>query len=83
MPRRNDRAAYTLTNIKSSLTRALLRKLKFITYKTSQSSDQEAAVTERLNFTIKIRLLTFICDRGTVRLVDVLENLVRAYNHMR
>ena len=44
-------------------------------------SDQKAAVVERFNRTIKTRLWTYMSDRGTVRWVDVLNNMVSAYNH--
>ena len=41
------------------------------------------AVVERFNRTIKTRIWTYLSDRGTVRWVDVIQNLVDAYNHSR
>ena len=37
---------------------------------------------ERFNRTIKTRIWTYISDGGTVRWVDVIQNLVDAYNHL-
>ena len=39
------------------------------------------SVVERFNRTIKIRIWTYLSDRGTVRWVDVIQNLVDAYNN--
>ena len=49
------------------------------------AADRElkAAVVERFNRTIKTRILTYLSDRGTVRWVDVIQDLVNAYNHSR
>jgi len=47
----------------------------------ASDSDQKAAVVERFNRTIKTRLWTYMSDRGSVRWLDVLSNLVNAYNH--
>ena len=46
-------------------------------------SEQKAAVVERFNQTIKTRIWTYLSDRGTVRWVDVIQDLVDAYNHSR
>ena len=43
-------------------------------------SDQKAAVVERFNRTLKTRLWTYMSDRGGVRWVDVLQDIVTAYN---
>ena len=49
----------------------------------ASESDQKAAVAERFNRTIKTRIWTYLSDRGTVRWVDVIDQLVDAYNHSR
>ena len=46
-------------------------------------SDQKAAVVERFTRTIKTRIWTYLSDRGTVRWVDVIKDLVDAYNNSR
>ena len=52
-------------------------------YHFASESDQTAAVVKRFNRTIKTRILTYLSDRGTVSWVDVIQNLVNAYNHSR
>ena len=47
----------------------------------ASDSDQKAAVVERFNRTIKTRLWTYMSDRGSVRWLDVLQQLVSSYNH--
>ena len=42
-----------------------------------------AAVVQRFNRTIKTRIWTYLSDRGTVRWVDVIQDLVDAYNRSR
>ena len=49
----------------------------------ASESDKKAAVAERFNRTIKTRIWTYLSDRGTVRWVDVIQQLVDAYNHSR
>ena len=49
----------------------------------ASESEQKAAVVERFNRTIKTRIWTYLSDRGTVRWVDVIQDLVDAYNHSR
>ena len=49
----------------------------------ASESEQNAAVIERFNQTIKTRIWTYLSDRGTVRWVDVIQDLVDAYNHSR
>ena len=47
----------------------------------ASESEQKAAVVERFNRTIKTRIWTHLSDRGTVRWVDIIQDLVDAYNH--
>ena len=47
----------------------------------ASESDQKAAVVERFNRTIKTRIYTYLSDRGTPRWVDVIQDLVSAYNN--
>ena len=47
----------------------------------ASESDQKAAVMNRLNRTIKTKIWTYLSDRGTVRLVEVIQDLVDAYSH--
>ena len=49
----------------------------------STEREQKAAVIERFNRTIKIRIWTYLSDRGTVRWVDIIQDLVSAYNNSR
>ena len=49
----------------------------------ASKSEQKAAVVERFNRTIKTRIWTYLSDSGTVRWVDVIQNLVDAYNNSR
>ena len=49
----------------------------------ASESKLKAAVVERFNRTIKTRIWTYLSDRGTVRWVDVIQDLVDAYNHSR
>ena len=44
-------------------------------------SEQKAAVVERFNRTIKTRIWTYLSHRGTVRWVDIIQDLVDAYNN--
>ena len=46
-------------------------------------SVQKATVVERFNSAIKTRIRTYLSDRGTVRWVDVIQDLVAAYNNSR
>ena len=43
--------------------------------------ERQAAVVKRFNRTIMIMLWTCFSDRGTVRWLDVIQDLVEAYNH--
>ena len=49
----------------------------------ASESEQKAAVVERFNRTIKTRIWTYLSDRCTVRWVDVIQDLVDAYNNSR
>ena len=49
----------------------------------ASESEQKAVVVERFNRTIKTRIWTYLSDRGTVRWVDVIQDLVDAYNNYR
>ena len=40
-------------------------------------------MVERFNRTIKTKIWTYLSDRGTVRWVDVIQDLVDAYNNSR
>ena len=49
----------------------------------ASESKQKAAVVERFILTIKTRIWTYLSNRGTVRWVDVNQDLVDAYNNLR
>ena len=49
----------------------------------ASESEHKAAVVERFNRTIKIRIWAYLSDRGTVRWVDIIQDLVDAFNHSR
>ena len=49
----------------------------------ASESDQKPDVVERFNRTIKTRIWTYLSDRGTVRWLDVIQDLVDAYNNSR
>ena len=49
----------------------------------ASESEQKAAAVERFNRTIETRIWTYLSDRGNVRWVDVIQDLVEAYNHSR
>ena len=49
----------------------------------ASESEQMVAVVEQFNRTIKTRIWTNLSDRGTMRWVDVIQDLVDAYNHSR
>ena len=49
----------------------------------ANESEQKAAVIQRFNRIIKTRIWTYLSDRGTVRWLDVIQDLVNAYNHSR
>ena len=47
----------------------------------ASKSEQKAALVERFNRTINTRIWTYLSDRGTVRWVDIIQDLVDAYNN--
>ena len=47
----------------------------------ASESEQKAVVVEPFNRIIKTRIWTYLSDRGTVRWVNVIQDLVKAYNH--
>ena len=49
----------------------------------ASESEQKAAVVERFNQTIKTRIWTYLSDRGTVRWVNIIPDLIDANNHWR
>ena len=49
----------------------------------ASESEQKAAIVERFKRTNKTRIWTYLSDRGTVRYVNVIQDLVDAYNHSR
>ena len=49
----------------------------------ASESEQEAAVVERFNQTIKTMIWTYLSDRGTVLWVDIIQDLVDTYNNSR
>ena len=49
----------------------------------ASESEQKAAMVERFNRTIKTRIWTYLSDHGTVRWVDIIQDLVDAYNNSR
>ena len=49
----------------------------------ASDSELKAAVVKRFNRTIKTMIWTYLSDRGTVGWVDVIQELVDAYNHSR
>ena len=49
----------------------------------ASESKQKASMVERFNRIIKTRIWTYLSDRGTVRWVDIIQNLVDAYNNSR
>jgi len=53
-------------------------KIKFYT---SQNEDIKCAVVERFNRTLKSRMFRYFTYKNTSRYTDVLQDLVRAYNH--
>ena len=47
----------------------------------ASESEPKAAVVERFNRTITASIWIYLTDRGTVRWVDVIQNLLDVYNH--
>jgi Integrase core domain/Chromo (CHRromatin Organisation MOdifier) domain len=55
-------------------------KSQFVDFFTTKNSDIKCAVVERFNRTLKGRMFKYFTARGTRRYVDVLDDLVDAYN---
>ena len=49
----------------------------------ASKSEQKTAVVARFNRTIKTRIWTYLSDRGIVRWVDVIQDMVDVDNHSR
>ena len=57
-----------------------LLELKKINYFTSRDERIKCAIVERFNRTLKSRMFKYFTSKGTRRYVDVLQDLVNAYN---
>ena len=49
----------------------------------ASESKQKAAVVKRFKRKIKTTIWTYLSDRHTVRWIDIIQNIVDAYNHSR
>jgi hypothetical protein len=58
-------------------------KEKDIRFRTARNPDVKAAVVERFNRTLKERMWRYFTHKNTRRYIDVLQDIVRAYNHTR
>jgi len=54
-----------------------------INYYTTKNPDTKAAVVERWNRTIKTRMWRYLTHHNSYRYIDVLDDLVKAYNNSR
>lgn len=54
-----------------------------IRFRVARNPDVKAAVVERFNRTLKERMWRYFTHKNTRRYVDVLQNIVSAYNHTR
>ena len=54
-----------------------------IRFRVTRNPDIKAAVVERFNRTLKERMWRYFTHKNTRRYVDVLQDVVRAYNHTR
>ena len=61
-------------------TKQVFKKYK-IKYVTTQNPDVKAAVVERVNRTLKTRMWRYLTHKNTHRYIDVLDQLVNAYNN--
>ena len=52
-----------------------------IKFYTSENDDIQAAIVERFNRTLKTRMYRYFTHSNSYRYVDVLQDLVRSYNH--
>ena len=68
------------TEFTGSKTKSLFKKYK-VKYVTTQNPDVKASVVERVNRTLKTRMWRYLTYKNTYRYIDVLDNLVYAYNH--
>ena|SRR5436190_2670640 len=60
--------------------RNLFKQYK-IRYVTTQNPDVKAAVVERVNRTLKTRMWRYLTHKNTLQYINVLPQLVNAYNH--
>ena len=58
-------------------------KEKDIRFRVTRNPDVKAAVVERFNRTLKERMWRYFTHKNTRRYIDVLQDIVRAYNHTR
>ena len=56
---------------------------RYIIQHFAYEGEQQTVVVKGFNRTIKTKIWTYLSDRGTVRWLDVIQNLVDAYNHSR
>ncbi|XP_039305166.1 uncharacterized protein LOC120357759 [Solenopsis invicta] len=54
-----------------------------IRFRVTRNPDIKAAVVERFNRTLKERMWRYFTHKNTRRYIDVLQDIVRAYNHTR
>lgn len=60
-----------------------LLKENDIRFRVARNPDIKAAIVERFNRTLKERMWRYFTHKNTRRYVDVLQDIVRAYNHTR
>lgn len=53
----------------------------YIQFRVARNPDIKASIVERVNRTIKERMWRYFTHKKTYRYIDVLENMVSAYNH--
>ncbi|XP_070171427.1 uncharacterized protein [Polyergus mexicanus] len=58
-------------------------KEKGIRFRVARNPDIKAAIVERFNRTLKERMWRYFTHKNTRRYIDVLQDIVRAYNHTR
>lgn len=58
-------------------------KERGIRYRVTRNPDVKAAVVERFNRTLKERMWRYFTHKNTRRYIEVLQDIVRAYNHTR
>src|SRR5580765_323535 len=66
----------------ASLVQKFLKE-KGIRFRGTRNPDVKAAVVERFNRTLKERMWRYFTHKNTRRYIDVLQDIVRAYNHTR